>query len=127
MTNKFERGILFVVGGLVVGLLVLAVMNPPSSEITLPDAQLKASSPGNVLETSNETTPEALDGIFQIKAVGTAAESLSDDLEIRTLHSVHKATNLHTAADLSRTLLEPISNLSRTCPEPFPNLSRNLP
>ena len=42
MTGKFERGILILAGGLVIGLLTLAVMYPPSSEITLPDAQLKA-------------------------------------------------------------------------------------
>ena len=99
MTGKFERGILILAGGLVLGLLTLAVMRPPSSEITLPDAQLKAPT----LIKVEEMGTVAPSRIVHIKAVGTSAESLSDGLDIRTLDPDHKATTLHTAEALSKT------------------------
>ncbi len=99
MTGKFERGILILAGGLVVGLLTLAVMRPPSSAITLPDAQLKAPTPTKAEDMGNVVSTR----IVRIKAVGTSAESLSDGLVTRSLEPDHKATTLHTAEALSKT------------------------
>lgn len=91
MTGRFERGILVAAGGLVVGLVAAAVISPPSSGVTVPQAQLKASPSG---------TPT---GMIRIKAAGTAAESLTDGREVRTLSSGFKATALHSAEALSKT------------------------
>jgi len=103
MTGRFERGILIGAGGLVVGLLAVAVISPPSSEITLPDAQLNAPMLAKTADVANVARTAVPDGIIRIKAVGTAAESLSDRLEIRALDPGYKAITLHTAADLSKT------------------------
>ena len=99
MTGKFERGILILAGGLVVGLLTLAVMYPPSSEITLPDAQLKAPTHSKTEDMDNLAAPS----IVLIEAAGTSAESLSDALDIQTLDPSFNASTLHTAEALSNT------------------------
>ena len=103
MTGKFERVFLTVVGSLVVGLLVVAVMRPPSSEITVPNAQLNALTPAKSGNVANKAASDVPDGIVRIKAVGTAAESLTDGLEILTLDSDQKSITPHTAEALSKT------------------------
>ena len=54
MTGRFERGILIGAGGLVVGLLAVAVISPPGSEITLPDAKLNAPMLAKTTDVANE-------------------------------------------------------------------------
>ena len=101
MTGKFERGILVAAGALVVGLVAVAVINPPSSDVTVPQAKLKHKAPAPEAAATQE--PRVPRGIIRIKAVGTAAESLTDGLEVRALASGFKATTLHSADALSKT------------------------
>ncbi len=99
MTGKFERCVLLAAGGLVVGLIAVAVMSPPRSETTVPRAVLEFPVPN--LETASGPAVPA--GIIRIKAVGTAAESLTDGVDVRVLDDGHKAVDMHTAEALSET------------------------
>ena len=103
MTVRLERGILMATGGLVVSLLTVAIVNPPSAEITLPDAHFKAPKPLKTLDMANVVTPVVPEGIIWTKAVGTAEESLTDRLEIWARDPGYKSITLHTAAALSKT------------------------
>jgi len=99
MTGKFERGILFAAGGLVAGLVGLAVMEPPRSETGIPKAVLEYP------ETDFETAagPALPAGLVQVKAAGTAAESLVGGVDVRALDRGHRAVTLHTAEALAKT------------------------
>jgi len=99
MTGRFERAVLLAAGGLVIGLIAVAVVNPPRPETTIPRAVL------TMPETDMETAagPALPAGIIRIKAVGTAAESLTGGVDVRALDGGHKAVDLHTAAALSKT------------------------
>ena len=103
MTGRVERGILIAAGGLVLSLLTMAVVDPPSSEITLPDAKLKAPMSVKAVDMANVVTPAVPNPIVWIKAVGTAAESLTDRLELWARDPNYKVITLHTAAGLSKT------------------------
>ena len=98
MTGRFERGILVAAGGLVVGLVGLALIDPPRVEITAPRAVLEF--PKTTQHAAGLQLPA---GIIHIKAVGTAAESLVTSLDVKALNSGHRAVDLHTATALDET------------------------
>lgn len=98
MTGRFERGILIAAGGLVSGLLALAVINPPRAEIGVPKAVLEF--PEVAFDTASGPVLPA--GLVRIKAAGTHAESLVG-ADLGVLDRGHRAVNLHTADALWKT------------------------
>ncbi len=99
MTGTFERVALGAAGCLVLGSLTLAIIYPPSSDITVPRAKLKS------LETVKASVTTNLpwqSGILPVRVVGKGAESLTEDPVLRTPKFEHKAASLHTAETLSK-------------------------
>ncbi|MEK9723437.1 MAG: hypothetical protein VW405_08130, partial [Rhodospirillaceae bacterium] len=92
MTGRFERILLFAAGALVVGLVSVAVVNPPRTETAVPKAHL---------DRQADRVPAS--GVIQAKAVSGGAESLMRGVDVRVLDDGHKAVDLHTTAALSRT------------------------
>jgi len=101
MTGRFERGVLFAAGGLIVGLVGLAVIDPPRPETAAPQAVL-GQPKATAAETATATAPLPA-GFMRIKAIGTAAESLIGGVDVRALNRGHRAVDLHTATALDQT------------------------
>jgi len=99
MTGRFEHGILLAAGGLVAGLVGVAIVDPPRSVTAAPKAVLDFPE-ANLITAAGPQLPA---GVIRIKAVGTEAESLVGGLDVRALNSGHKAVDLHTATALDKT------------------------
>ena len=100
MTGKFERVILGAAGCLVIGSLTAAVISPPSSDITVPRANLK-SLPKVVIHENTEIDWQS--NIFPVRVISPSAESLTEDTDIRARAFRHKTTSFYSAEALSKT------------------------
>lgn len=100
MAGRFEKGIPFVAGSLVVGLIGLAVFDPPKLDTARPEAAL--ANPD--LEASFETAagPALPAGLMRVNAPGAVAESVLDGTFVKKPGAA-RAGSLHTAAALDST------------------------
>jgi Bax protein len=101
MVGRFERCSPLAAGSLVVGLIGLAVFNPPKPDTARPRAVLD----GAALQATFETAAGPLlpAGLVRINAPGTAAESVIGGINVRRPSQSSQAGSLHTAEALDST------------------------
>ncbi|MBT6095073.1 MAG: hypothetical protein HOH04_09330 [Rhodospirillaceae bacterium] len=112
MVGKFERGIPLAAGALVVGMVGLAIFDPPQPDTARPQAVLDGALLGKaVLEGADtelpgfETAagPALPSGLVRINAPGTAAESIVGVITVKPRDRGARASSLHTAKALDDT------------------------
>lgn len=123
MVGKFERSIPLVAGGLVAGMIGLAVFDPPKPGTTRPLAVLEMPEGEASFETA--AGPSLPPGLVRINAPGTAAESITSGISVTPRGAGSKAGSLHTAAALHSTFerlgydLESVSESGAPVPRLF--------
>jgi len=101
MVGKFERAIPLVAGSLVVGMIGLAVFDPPKKDTARPKAVLELPEMLDSFETA--AGPALPAGLVRINAPGTVAESMTDGITVKRRTKPVQAGSLHTAEALDST------------------------
>ena len=100
MKSKFECAILVVAGGLVLSSISVAVIYPPSPNITVPRAKMGSLDVG-ITQVAGELSSPAR--IFQSRAIVDPARYRNNMKEVEVLNSSNTSLGKHTVETLSKT------------------------